>query len=592
MTGVRKNRRSASSACFSSPNKGPGNILTGWNVNAEKGAEQARVRMKITTAILCLALAAAIAVAQPTSAPAPSAKPGTVDGVVTNSVTGEPVRKAAVTLLSQSHGFAYHATADAAGHFHFDKVDPDSYSIAALRDGFAIRDQDPHRRKPITVAEDQNVADIAVQLQPLAQVGGHVLDEDGAPIVSANIQALRSIYNAGRKQMNQVATVRSNDLGEFQFVNLDAGRYYLRVSVRSRLAILPPRTRMSHPELAYPSTYYPAGADIGEATAINLTPGAAMSGVDFRLRKAPAYHVRGKVIDGAGQPAEAQGVVLAPDGIEFVQGAEAQTGSQKDGTFDLHAIVNGSYIVSAQNFRNDGATLARQRVQVADQDASIILTMSSGFDVSGRVSVEGQAPTQMNGQVFLRADGDPRYRTTQAAVANDGTFLINRVFPDTYRIQALPGGTGLYVKSIRFGDQDVSDGLINLSQSSAGSLNIVFGTDVAQVQGTVETSSGETVPNAPVTLAPAGQRENRPDLVEQSGTDQYGHFSFQDLAPGDYQVFAWGDDIDFGMVQNADFRKSLASQAASVSLGPSASESVQLRLISPEDIEQAKGKLP
>src|ERR1700691_1960093 len=104
--------------------------------------------MKITTAFLCIALAATavatrLAIAQPTSAPAPSAKPGTVDGVVTNSVTGEPVRKAVVTIWSQSHGFAYHAAADAAGHFHFDNVDPGSYNIAALRDGFSIREQDP-----------------------------------------------------------------------------------------------------------------------------------------------------------------------------------------------------------------------------------------------------------------------------------------------------------------------------------------------------------------------------------------------------------------------------------------------------------------
>jgi hypothetical protein len=218
--------------------------------------------------------------------------------------------------------------------------------------------------------------------------------------------------------------------------------------------------------------------------------------------------------------------------------------------------------------------------------------LSSGFDVSGRVSVEGQAPAQMNAQVLLNSERSSRNRGLQAEVAQDGAFRLRNVVPDAYRVEALPGAPGLYVKSIRFGDQDVSDGIVNLSQPSGGPLNILFGTDVGKVQGSVETASGETVPNAPVILAPSGQRENRPDLVKQSGTDQYGHFTFQDLAPGDYQVFAWGDEVDFGLVQNADFRKFLASQAVSVSVGPSGSESVQLKLISAEDIEQAKSKLP
>jgi hypothetical protein len=497
-----------------------------------------------------------------------------------------------VTLRGVSQAFAYQAVSDAAGHFHFDQVDPGSYTITSTRDGFAIQTPGRHE-KPITVREDQNVTDVAVPLKPLASVGGHVLDEEGDPIILANVQAMRTTYDQGRKRLNQVAAVRSNDLGEFQFVNLDAGRYYFRVSAPPRPANLPPRTRMSRLEQAYPPTYYPTAAEPGLATAVNVAPGAEMTGIDFRLRKAPAYHIRGKVVDGiTGQPALNIAVRLAPDDPELVPGGETATAVQPDGAFDLHAIVNGSYIVSAENFQNGAATFTRQQVQVDNHDVTVVLTLSAGFDVFGRAAVEGPAPAQMNAQVLLNSERPHNGAVPQAEIAQDGTFELSHVTPGAYRIAVLAGAPGLYVKSIRFGDQDVTDGRISLSQPG-GALNILFGADGGQIQGSVESASGEALPNAPVTLAPAGQHEKRADLVQVTAADQYGHFSFQDLAPGDYQVFAWGDqEVDFGLIQNADFRKLLSGQAASVSVGSNGSESVQLRLISAEDIEQAMSKLP
>lgn len=535
-----------------------------------------------------------MAVAQQVGAPAPSAKPGSVDGVVTNSITSEPVRKAVVTLHNGNHGFAYQAITDAAGHFHFDKVDPGLYSVGAARDGFSVQMPRGLREKPLTVAEEQNVADVAVPLTPLAEAGGRVLDEDGEPIVLANVQALLTSYNEGRKQLIQVNAVRSNDVGEFQFVNLDAGRYYFRVSAPARPANLPPRTRMSHPEEAYPAIYYPTGVDLKQATAVNVGPGAQLSGIDFRLHKTPAYHIRGKVLDGqTGQPAHNVAVRLSTDEIEFAPGTEIGAGVQPDGSFDMRAIVNGSYVLTAESFQNNAVMLSRQPVHVADQDSSVLLTLSPGFDISGRASVEGPAPAQMNAQVILNPEQVRFGRGLEAHTASDGTFTLSQVMPAAYRIQVLAGAPGLYVKAIRFGDQDVSDGRVNLSQPTAGPLNILFGTDVGQIQGSVETASGEPAPGAPVTLGPGGQHENRMDLVKVASADQYGHFKFQDLAPGDYQVFAWGDpDVDLGLVHNVDFRRALSSQAASVSVGPNGSESVQLKLISAEDMEQAKNKLP
>ena len=45
-------------------------------------------------------------------------------------------------------------------------------------------------RQQVTVAEEQHVQDVALKLLPLGTVSGHVLDEDGDPIVGAQIGVL------------------------------------------------------------------------------------------------------------------------------------------------------------------------------------------------------------------------------------------------------------------------------------------------------------------------------------------------------------------------------------------------------------------
>ena len=82
--------------------------------------------MKVAAILPALTLVAAMLPAQK-----PAPKPGTVDGIVINSVTGEPIKKANVSL-----GGKYTATTDAAGRFHFDNVASGAYAIGAEKDGF------------------------------------------------------------------------------------------------------------------------------------------------------------------------------------------------------------------------------------------------------------------------------------------------------------------------------------------------------------------------------------------------------------------------------------------------------------------------
>src|SRR5579862_8254150 len=138
--------------------------------------------MRIAPIVLTFAFIARILFAQ-----ASAVKPGSVEGVVTNSVTGEPVKKATVMLQGavrpgESEPTMSTATTDAGGHFHFDNVESGLYSISANRDGFMTLRSRAASIDTIAVAEEQHVQDVTLKLTPLGVVSGHVLDENGEPI--------------------------------------------------------------------------------------------------------------------------------------------------------------------------------------------------------------------------------------------------------------------------------------------------------------------------------------------------------------------------------------------------------------------------
>src|SRR5690349_2377101 len=92
---------------------------------------------------LLLLSAAFVAATQPTPVPAQgqtaeerAKKQGTLQGQVLNLVTGEPVRKANITLQPESGGTNLKAASDNEGKFSIENVDPGRFTLAADRQGF------------------------------------------------------------------------------------------------------------------------------------------------------------------------------------------------------------------------------------------------------------------------------------------------------------------------------------------------------------------------------------------------------------------------------------------------------------------------
>ena len=482
--------------------------------------------MKFAAILATLAL-----LGSPLRAQAPPVKPGSVEGTVTNSVTGESVKNANLILENTSAGsnilpsVPMTTISDAAGHFHFDNVPPGSYRISAQHDSFIAKRGWWQPSPALTVAEEQHVQDVTVQLVPMGVVAGHVLDEDGDPIVGARVTILQYSYLPGRKRLTALAQVESNDLGEFEAVDLAPGRYYFQV-MGPQPRNIPRQTRWAHGEEAFPTTFYPNAREIGQATATDVAPGAHLNNIDFRLRKMPAYHIRGTVVgQSGGQAGTYTALTVNTPGVQF--GAIMRSDLQPDGSFDVRGVVDGSYRLSyEQSTPSKGIAYASQEVHVADADVNaVVFAQKAGLTLSGTVTMEDPQPKTLRMRINLSPiEG---YGGETCAVGPDGRFTIADVQPQMWQLEILNGDSGKYVKSIRFGDREIKDGEIDLTAGASAPLNIVLGADGAEVDGNVQTADGQPAAAAEITLAPAEEYNGRADLLKRASTDAYGNFHDQ-----------------------------------------------------------------
>jgi hypothetical protein len=178
----------------------------------------------------------------PANQPPPDVKPEDkciVEGTVVNGATGEPLKKAHVTLRradnTQLNPAPYGVTTDASGHFVLDDVDPGKYRLAADRNGFVNSSYGEKRNRSgsgalLTLSAGQKMKDVIFHMTPQGVIVGRVIDEDGEPVARANIQCLRSMYRNGEKGLFPTGSSGTNDKGEYRVFGLSPGKYIVQAT--------------------------------------------------------------------------------------------------------------------------------------------------------------------------------------------------------------------------------------------------------------------------------------------------------------------------------------------------------------------------
>jgi hypothetical protein len=500
-----------------------------------------------------------------------------VEGRVVNNVTGAAVRRATLTLTGASAIKVAVESGDN-GQFAFPGLVPGRYTLAAERTGFISRSG-----SPLVLTAAQRMKGVVLKLAPAAAISGRVVGEDGEPMAVPLLAVLfQASYQRGVRHWLPLKTTPVNDLGEFRLPNLTAGSYLVAAQLnRNPMAGVSARAPAGQPEREYATmTYFPSTADPAKASAIPVAAGEEASGKVVQMLKVEAVRIAGKVAGGA----EGRQVIvrLIPKGaaspmLATLQGMLAICNGN-DGSFEMTGVAPGAYSLMTWLSNGPGAQLfANVPLQVAEQDIEgLILQPAPAADLAGAIVVADRTPAERKGiRVDLEARGWPGFNAN-ATVDERGMFTVKNIAPTEYRMALANLPEGWYVKSMRYGEQDVSEGDLDLSGGVTGSLQITVSAAGAQVDGVVRGADDKPVSGATVVLVPDSRRHS---LFKETRAGEDGSYSIKGVAPGEYAILAW-EDIESGAYEDPEVLKPFESQAAKLSLKDSDHKNVPLTVIS------------
>lgn len=633
-------------------------------------------------------LGTTLLLAQTTAQTPPAAIKATITGTVMKAGTGQPLKRARVSLRRsgqqlQPGGQAAQALAavgavadvlnqvrpgvaqqldqrlqnlgaattqavtDDNGKFVFNGVEAGQYRVSVDRDGY-IRQEYGQRTftgqgTVISVSTGQRIQNVDFQLVPAGSISGRIFNEDGEALANVQVQAQAYTYQQGKRILSPVGQpVQTNDLGEYRIYWLTPGDYYISATARRGLiaAINPVVTQQAaaprgqggrgaagagpvatpppspqpgsvpQEQETYAPTYFPGSIVPENASPVALSAAGEIRGIDFGLRPTPTVTVSGQVLiplpsgqaataaapvqgrggrggGGGGRGGQQVNVILTRVGAgRNIGGVLNRTNVRPDGGFEISGVIPGSYNLSA-TARQDGQQFAaKTKVEVSDRGASnTTLSLRPGVAIPGRIILDGTPAanfklTQVRVTLQPTEDfaGGGGGGAGNGAVAEDGSFSLPNVAPMEYRVRLAGLPSGAYLVAGQIGSDDAVNQPFSISGDQQVSLQLHVGFSAGKVQGTVVDEKGNAFQGALAALIPEEPRRQRTDLYFSIPTDQYGRFSFGNVPPGAYKMFAW-EAIPTGAHQDPDFLRTFDDRGKAVKIDANGSVDIQLNVI-------------
>jgi hypothetical protein len=240
------------------------------------------------------------------------------------------------------------------------------------------------------------------------------------------------------------------------------------------------------------------------------------------------------------------------------------------------------------NQRNNRMT-ARLPLEVGASDVqNVSLILSPGFTLTGRLAIEGQSSNGNNQnaarmRVMLRPDsaGQIAGGAPASPVQPDGTFTLDNIGRDDYRLTVTGMPRNAYVKMARYGATDVMSEGLRLDRAPTGPLEILVSMNTGIADGIVQNEKLAPAANVTVVFVPDPTRRHRLDLYRTTSTDAAGRFHVEGVPPGDYRVFAW-EDVELGSWQDPEFIRQFEDRGKSMQINEGSTSNIELRVIPPQ----------
>ena len=445
----------------------------------------------------------------------------TISGMVLNSVTNEPIRRALVA------GGSSLVFTGADGRFQVANVPEGEAMLAAQKPGFF---DIPSSNIRVTV--QGSISDVVLKLAPEARMEGKIVDEDGEPLNNVLVTALSRRIVEGRRQLLQQGQATTDDRGRYRIDGLNAGTFVLRTAA-SQVNAFEGLTASGPAEQVYAPRYYPDAPDASSAQQIELRPGAREE-LDFKLAAAPGFHIAGSI--GAGLP----GMMISCENAEG-ESVGVPAINPKTGRFVIHGVPAGTWKLAFQYGNGEqGAYYGSETVTVTSKDIDGVT-----IPVQPLPNIPVIAPNSSNGRPEIGVELENIQSNVRFGIG--ATMLpgnlngFTNVSPGTYRVTVPPFGDGC-VDSLNSGNTDLAqDPLIVNAGSPVQPITISVRHDCASLEiATRPNSRGKT---AYVVVIPAFSFY-RPMM---NPVDAGKPLDLTGLTPGDYSVYAFSslDNVEY-----------------------------------------------
>jgi hypothetical protein len=412
---------------------------------------------------------------------------GSIDGTVVRAGTTDGIARARITLTAtQGNATPQTVTADGQGRFTFKEVGPGTYRLNATRDGFVAAEHGQRGPNspgvPISLSAQQQLRDVRIGMTENATIAGRIRNSFGEPAVNATVQALRYTYQDGRRTLNAVQSVRTNDLGEYRLFWLPPGQYVVSAQPMDAVpagsgdtlflmgagarasapplgtggitrivvtgpggagAMPPPPGLAAMPmgragsadstEVSVP-VFFSNTTDSAKAAPIDLRPGAIMGGVDLVVVETRAVRLRGQVF-AAGQPARGASVSIYARGGTYGGFSVRSAPVAENGSFEFRGLAPGSYeLIATLNGASNAMFIANTPLgAAAGANAPMVMNVAannSGPRMAARTFVDIQSTDIENVVLSMDTGANVAGRLTvegRASIENDASYANVRV---------------------------------------------------------------------------------------------------------------------------------------------------------------------
>jgi protocatechuate 3,4-dioxygenase beta subunit len=488
-----------------------------------------------------------------------------IHGRVVADDTGDPIRNACVAFDAGLD--APSVLTDAEGRFTLSRAQAAQKRLVALKTGYVT-----------TTIESSDGAEF--RLSRSGAITGRVLDDLGEPMPLMNVVAERIRREGDRVTFERVASVETDDLGEYRLFGLAAGEFVV-ATAPGRLGTQTSSVPIAPDRLVLRNYYGPADAP-ERARPVHVDAGGEVPGIDFtfalpafatlplpalpQVRPGASAIIRGRFLRESGLPVRRGRVYLAPaDG----QSAPYQANTDDDGRYEFRNLLPGTYQLNAATLGNDravygphgasgsGSPLTLKSGEVAE---GIDMTLRRSAEVGGRVLDEYGDPMQNANVRVERIEfsqrGDRRRLIPVAGITSSrsddrGRYRIFGLPPGRYLVSAATGEAAAGWPTAPYPDFARTYFPSTPVPSEAETLELVQGersltiditlarSRIARLAGTVYGADGKPL-QAVVAMTQSARSGAVATAIPNVRTDESGHFEFTLLPPAEYVVQAVG----------------------------------------------------